>query len=106
MAPSSSATIDIAAPPKAVWAVLTDYDRYPEWNPFITNMSGDKEGLSCKNLDESMSIEGFRTVGGKLTVTIKPPKDGLGEDSPSMIATFSPSYKLHHWRKEDLINSD
>jgi hypothetical protein len=27
--------LDIAAPPATVWAVLTDLDRYPEWNPFV-----------------------------------------------------------------------
>lgn len=44
MTQSASAEIEIAAPPSAVWAVLTDYDRYPEWNPFVVNLSGDKEG--------------------------------------------------------------
>lgn len=33
-------TIDIAATPEQVWAVLTDFARYPEWNPFITSLSG------------------------------------------------------------------
>lgn len=26
--------VDIAAPPGAVWQVMTDFDRYGEWNPF------------------------------------------------------------------------
>lgn len=29
-----SVTVDIAAPSKVVWDVLTDLDRYPQWNPF------------------------------------------------------------------------
>jgi hypothetical protein len=29
-------SIDIAAPPEAVWDVLVDADAYSEWNPFLT----------------------------------------------------------------------
>ena len=28
-------TLTIAAPAKVVWSVVTDLDRYPEWNPFV-----------------------------------------------------------------------
>jgi len=35
-----SATVDIAATPQQVWAVLADLDAYPQWNPFIRSASG------------------------------------------------------------------
>ena len=33
-------TVDIAAPPEEVWETLTDFTAYPEWNPFIREVSG------------------------------------------------------------------
>lgn len=42
----------INATPEKVWSILTDFAKYPEWNPFIK------------------SVEGKVMVGEKLTVTI------------------------------------
>lgn len=36
-----SATVEIAAPADRVWAVLTDFRAYPEWNPFIVRAEGE-----------------------------------------------------------------
>jgi hypothetical protein len=33
--------LEIAAPASEVWQVLTDFPRYGEWNPFITEISGE-----------------------------------------------------------------
>lgn len=41
--------IDLAAQPSEVWAVLTDFDRYGTWNPFITKIEGEpKLGQTVK----------------------------------------------------------
>jgi hypothetical protein len=31
--------IEIAAPPDVVWEVLTEFDRWPQWNPDVKSMS-------------------------------------------------------------------
>jgi hypothetical protein len=47
--------IDISASAKRIWDVLTQFDAYPNWNPFIVNM------------------QGALREGTKLRVHIKPP---------------------------------
>jgi uncharacterized protein YndB with AHSA1/START domain len=32
--------IQIDAPAERVWELLTDFASYPQWNPFIRNISG------------------------------------------------------------------
>jgi hypothetical protein len=46
--------IEIDATPAEVWAVLTDFERYPDWNPFVR------------------SLEGRLEVGTRLRVHIEP----------------------------------
>ena len=47
--------IPISASPERVWAILTDLEKFSEWNPFITNIKGQSK------------------VGERLTVHISPP---------------------------------
>ena len=32
--------IEIAAPPETVWAILTDFETFERWNPFIVKIAG------------------------------------------------------------------
>jgi hypothetical protein len=36
---SSRREIQVSAPPEVVWEVLTDFGRWPEWNPEVKSMS-------------------------------------------------------------------
>mgnify|MGYP006432708173 CR=1 FL=1 len=41
--------IKINAPASSVWSILTDFQRFPEWNPFISEALGQiKEGAQLK----------------------------------------------------------
>jgi hypothetical protein len=64
-----SATIQIDAPPQAVWAVLTDLGRYPEWNPLFREASGQVAAGSRITLRSVHPANGrLMTVRPKITV--------------------------------------
>lgn len=56
MAKEIKTEILINATPDKVWAILTDFDNYPNWNPFIK------------------SIKGQVAVGNKITARMEPPE--------------------------------
>lgn len=56
MAKEVVTAIDINAPAERVWQILTDFDEYPAWNPFIRSISGTLE------------------PGARLRVTLQPPR--------------------------------
>jgi hypothetical protein len=61
-----SREIEIDAPPERVWAVVTDFADYPEWNPFIRRISGElREGA---RLEVQIAPPGARATTGKPTV--------------------------------------
>jgi hypothetical protein len=55
MATKIKAEIIINSAPDKVWAILTDFDNYPQWNPFIK------------------SIQGEVKVGNRIIARIEPP---------------------------------
>ncbi|MCC6618319.1 MAG: SRPBCC domain-containing protein [Chloroflexi bacterium] len=74
--------IDIEAPAGATWAVLTDFARYPDWNPFMR------------------AVDGEPSVGRQLTITITPGRRSM---------TFKPVVLAHErgqvirWRGRFLL---
>jgi len=55
MAKEITTEITIKAEPKKIWAILTDFENYPGWNPFIKSLSGKV------------------AVGKKINVKLEPP---------------------------------
>lgn len=60
-----SATIQIDAPPMAVWALLTDLGRYREWNPLF------REASSQVAVGNRITLRSAHPVSGRL-MTVKP----------------------------------
>jgi hypothetical protein len=60
--------ITINATPAKVWSVLTDFESYPDWNPFIKSIKGDQ------------------SLGGKLETSILPPNRKLMKFKPRILA--------------------
>ncbi len=63
--------IDIDARPELVWKVLTDLDRYAEWNPFITSAVGKPE--VGEKLINTLQSPGGKTMTFRPTVTVVEP---------------------------------
>ena len=60
---------DIDAPPERLWALLTDFDRFPQWNPLHRRITlhgpfraGTRISISLK-MDRFRSVHGGRLVG-------------------------------------------
>ena len=63
--------IEIDAPPTDVWAVLTDFDAYREWNPLVTNASG-RAGAG-ERIEIRVEPTGGRPATMPATVTVADP---------------------------------
>lgn len=70
--------IEISAPPAVVWKVLTDFERYPEWNPFL------------------VAVRGSLTVGSELRIAVSPPESREYHLLPKVV-TCEPERELR-WR--------
>jgi hypothetical protein len=71
-------TVEIDAPPAAVWRVLTDFPTYGEWNPFIPTIAGNVQ------------------VGERLTVRLEPP-GGKGMTIKPTVLAAEPERELR-WK--------
>jgi hypothetical protein len=75
MAKEIKTEILINASPEKIWTILTHFDNYPNWNPFIK------------------SIKGEVKVGKKITARIEPP-NAKGMTFKPRILVFNPNKEL------------
>ncbi|HZM76673.1 MAG TPA: SRPBCC domain-containing protein [Candidatus Limnocylindrales bacterium] len=54
-------SVDIEAVPERVWAALTSFDYYPDWNPFIRQASGRLQ------VGETLTLRMFPAKGRPMT---------------------------------------
>lgn len=66
--------IHINASPEKVWAIFSDFESYPQWNPFIKSLTGEVK------------------VGGRIVARIQPPD--------SRVMTFKPTILTYEEGKE------
>jgi len=65
---------EIDAPAERVWQVLTDFGRYPEWNPFIRRVDG--APARSAQLAVLVQPEGSRALHYRpRVVTVRPPRE-------------------------------
>jgi hypothetical protein len=76
MAHEVTTTIEIAAPPEAVWTVLADLASYPEWHPVFRKVSGQL------------------VPGSKLTITSTIPSSGRTVTVRVKVVTVAPGAEL------------
>lgn len=69
--------IAIAAPPALVWALLTDFAHYPDWNRYVVR------------------IDGSASAGEEAQVTTRDERSGRETTQPVRIAAVAPY--LMHW---------
>ena len=67
--------VEIDAPPESVWAVVSDFAAYPEWNPFIRRIAGElRKGA---RLEVQIEPPGARATTFKPTVRAVEPNHEL-----------------------------
>jgi hypothetical protein len=66
-------TFPIAASAETVWAILADFERYPEWNPSLPSLTGDLSAGSTVAM--TLAMPGRPSPKVKATLTeVAPPR--------------------------------
>lgn len=63
--------IIIQASAESIWNILTDFESYPQWNPFITSLTGEVQ------------------VGNKIRVRLEPPNASAMTFTPKILTKIA-----------------
>lgn len=94
-------SIVIESSPEAVWEILMDFEAYPEWNPFVTTISG--RPVAGERLDVTLQNPGGREMDVSPTVTTA---DADGEFSWLGKLGVKGIFDGHHHFRIESIDND
>lgn len=84
--------IEINASASVVWSILTDFDDFSRWNPFIRKISGKlQEGSQIEVFIKPLKISDF--LGSKNVGFCKPPNSNGMKFKPKIL-TYDPEREL------------
>jgi hypothetical protein len=66
--------VEIAASPERVWAVLIDYARYAEWNPYIVRIDGEPRTAKTLVVHIVFSPGAPPSAGSVDVLAVEPPR--------------------------------
>jgi len=87
MAKTLTASVHIDASPDQVWAVLSDFERYPDWNPFIVSATGTL-------LPGARLALRMQPVGASATTVRPPPRGGHGRPASAVARSARSSWRV------------
>lgn len=84
-----SAEVDIDAPLDTVWQVMTDVDRYPDWNPFVVRVEGVRPLAVGTPIKLHVEFAGGKQVVSPERITaLEPPSDDGATRRAAMAYVF------------------
>ncbi len=67
-----ASAVEIAAAAKRVWAILTDFSAYPQWNPFIVSIEGRLKSGAILTLQLALPGKPVMTFKPRLKIVSSP----------------------------------
>jgi hypothetical protein len=91
MSPLAEFSIDIEAPLAVVWRVMTAFEQYPAWNPFIVGVRCDDAAprVGSRVLLDVAWDNGGRVRSPEVISQLEPPAGATGEERATLAYTYA-----------------